>query len=442
MLSIFYDLETTDKNPIGQILNYCFVAVDKNWRPVGELSGGIRISRLQLPDPHAILANRTNVLRHQEQARSTEQESAKKIYDFILNLIETGREPVRLIGFNSSKFDLLYLRTTLIRNGINPYFNGKLIYRDVLQSARKLCATKDDFPRTYGENGRLTLSLESLCRSLGLLIGSQAHHSGQDVLLTIELARCLLERFSLDVRTFEGYEGRCSHNVKKGTVYKAYQPNYDPNVKELCASSPVTLLDCNHRYALWIDLEKYKAGLGKESIFWINFGTGALFIEKEPIKGCEELALAALKEFQKVNLSNFFEVSSCDIEQDIYRLDFDMIDHLHASIWHGKNLPSSKGRDMKVVYLRNILANHEFGKSTEADSRISLQLKQYAEYRYGGKANLSKRRDKEERHLTLEQLLSEVDTLLNGVSDAEDKELLEALRAFYLKSEIYKVLKR
>ena len=33
--------------------------------------------------------------------------------------------------------NLPFLRTSLIRNGINPYFMGKLIYRDLLFLAKK-----------------------------------------------------------------------------------------------------------------------------------------------------------------------------------------------------------------------------------------------------------------------------------------------------------------
>lgn len=47
--AIFYDLETTDREFVGQILNYSFILVDEQLNVVRELNGDIRISRLQLP---------------------------------------------------------------------------------------------------------------------------------------------------------------------------------------------------------------------------------------------------------------------------------------------------------------------------------------------------------------------------------------------------------
>ena len=64
MSYIFYDLETTDLNYCGQILNYAFVEVDEDWKEVSEFCGKVKISRTQLPNPYAILANRVNVLTH------------------------------------------------------------------------------------------------------------------------------------------------------------------------------------------------------------------------------------------------------------------------------------------------------------------------------------------------------------------------------------------
>src|SRR5262245_53890936 len=142
MPAIFFDLETSDREFIGQILNFSFIVVDDDWNVIGDLSSTVKISRLELPSPGAILANRTDVLRHQAEAEFTEKEAAGEITAFINSIIEGANGPVPFIGFNSFKFDIPYLRTTLVRNGINPYFNGKVVYRDLLVAARKLSATR------------------------------------------------------------------------------------------------------------------------------------------------------------------------------------------------------------------------------------------------------------------------------------------------------------
>ena len=148
MKSIFFDLETSDKNPIRQILNYSFILVDDDFSIVSELSGLIQLSRLQLPAPEAILANRIDVTQHQKLAIDTEREAMAKIQSFIEHCIElhAGNEKLPIIGYNSARFDIPYLRTSLIRNGINPYFSGKIIIRDLLFASRKLAASDVRFP--------------------------------------------------------------------------------------------------------------------------------------------------------------------------------------------------------------------------------------------------------------------------------------------------------
>jgi len=83
MYAVFYDLETSDKNPIGQILNYCFILVDSSLQIVDELSGLVKISRLQLPDSGAILANKIDVVDHQRLAADDERTAMGKIHAFL-----------------------------------------------------------------------------------------------------------------------------------------------------------------------------------------------------------------------------------------------------------------------------------------------------------------------------------------------------------------------
>jgi Exonuclease len=284
MLSIFYDLETTDKNTVGQILNFAFVVVDENFNIIDEYCNNILISRLQLPSPGAILANKTNVIEHQKKAKLKEVEAMRNIFQFISKY--TSKEKIPLIGYNSNKFDLPYLRTSLIRNGINPYFGGKLIYKDLLFAARKLHVTHPDFPlsKIINENNepRLSLTLESLCKNFSILSSEQKHESREDVLITIELAKIFLTLFSLDVRNFEAYEASKFHQYGRGNcIIKVHEPEYDLHKEERFITKHLSLLDSDHRYALWIDLDKFKENENEKSIHWFNQASSQIICEEK-----------------------------------------------------------------------------------------------------------------------------------------------------------------
>lgn len=461
MHSIFYDLETTDKNPIGQILNYSFICVDEAFEVIDELSGKVQISRLQLPSPGAILANRTDVLSHQNEAQHTEKEAMAAISDFISRRTAATDERVAFIGYNSTRFDLPYLRTSLIRNGLNPYFGGRLVYRDLLHAARKLSVSGAGFPRGPAlakgggnrrekeEPPRLSLSLETLTNELGILQGPQSHESRDDVLISISLAKVFKEKFGLDIARYEPYEAADLHRHKgKGMVFYSDFPNYDLSSGGSPARTPMTLLDSDHRYALWIDLDRYRDGLGRGSISWFNQGGSAFFCDMAP---CEDsqlktLAAAALREFSAVNLKNYFQKSSCDIEQDIYRLDISLIDLLRGAIWKNdpELLKKSGNRDARVIYTRYQLRSHKWGG--ENDDQVRDMLKKYALYRYGGEANISRFCSEkaqpgvysENFHETLTEYLDQIEAAGKG-ADSGDLRLLTSLKEFYLGSDIYKV---
>ena len=461
MYSIFYDLETSDKNTIGQIINYAFIVVDKNFKIVDELCGKIKLSCLQLPSPSAILANRTDLLLHQKEAVESEKEAMLSIAQFIDQQIQKFNQKVYLIGYNSTRFDLPYLRTSLIRNGLNPYFSGKLIYKDLLLAARKLSLSHEGFPRAKSEikklsadnldapkEDRLSLSLQTLSQQFGILKGTQRHESREDVLLTIDLARRFVSDFDLDVRVYDSYEAAKFHHFKKGSfAINSLSPQYDLSEDSIYIETPMTLLDVNHRYALWINLDRYVDGEGSSSIFWYNQNGGALFCNQEPIQDEHILDIAeeAVKELQGISLKNFFTKSTCDIEQDIYRLDVSLIDSLNKAIWYGKKdaISSTQNKDAKVILLRNELANYTWGG--KQDKEVSEMLKKYAIYRYGGQAKLSKfdspevTQDKEESsayHATLKQMILELDTLSKS-ANKEDLSLLDSLMQFYKESAIY-----
>jgi hypothetical protein len=490
-IAIFYDLETSDKSPIGQILNYSFIAVDQSLSMVAECSGDVRLSRLQLPSPEAILKNRVNVATLQKTTSTTEREAMARIAEFIGAQIKAaqatnkgnaqyGKQKLIFIGYNSSKFDLPFLRTSWIRSGINPYFNGNLLYRDVLLAVRKLSVSHPDFPRVGAQHqssqdeglpARLSLSLETVTHALKLLEGAQSHHSRDDVILTIDLAKALRERFGLDVLSYESFEaGAWLKSPSPGRIFWAHSPNYDLSKSQLFERTPFALLEANYRYCLLVNLERFAKGEGRRSIQWFNQAGGALYFggaasEQESISletgetfALGELAAKAREECKGITLTNFFPTSTCDIEQDIYRLDMPRIGALETALWGGDTKPLSelKDRDAKVVYLRALLAEYRWqggripvppeSAASEQDAKMAKSLKNYALYRYGGKLQMAKSLDgaKEDEafHPTLTNLFERLTKCKEQASArgaSEDLALLAAVQEYYDRSEIVQI---
>ena len=450
MRIIFFDLETTHRSSLGQIINYCFIVTDENYVVQDQLSNDVVVSRLQLPAPGAILANRTDMFEHQSRAKLSEREAMREISNFIWGVINSSDDGVVLTGYNSANFDVPYLRTSFYRNGLNPYFGGKLIYRDLLHYSQKLLVSDERFPRIRREGtDRLSLTLESITQELGLLEGEQTHHSDDDVLLTIELAKHYDREFGLSLASlYNPYEVADHHDTIKSeqrVVYSLY-PNYAIDEPNRALKQPRILLDFDHRQSLWVDLEKFREFGSERALKWINANASAFFFGKgEVSEELVELGNKARKQFSKVNLGNYFSETECDIEEHIYRLDFDALKALELAIWSGNTKLlgklSTKSKDLKEISMRHRLAHYKWGRSDRGDEQVEKELRKYALYRYGGKAKLSKFESDDfepEYHATLQAELEEIDTLREG-ADAKQKKLLDSLYAFYLESDIVRV---
>ncbi|MGI6680890.1 MAG: hypothetical protein ACOX3T_05345 [Bdellovibrionota bacterium] len=490
MITIFFDLETSRTEPIGQILNYSFIATNDDFEVIDECFGDIRISPLELPCPYAILANKVDVIKHQQKNISDEKSemmSMQRIFNFFENMIKEGRgEKIVLVGYNSLKFDVPYLRTSMIRNGFSPYFNGQIIYRDLLYVVRKISCTREDFIRTSkhdesAKKNKLSLTLETTSQNYNLLQGEQLHNSRDDVLLTINLAKKLLEIFNLDVRKYNGYELSFSEHAKykkEGKVFTPIFPEYDLGATKNYENRFYVLLDYSDRYSLWVDLDKFKEckeaskietskietskegsledslqdslDKFKRAISWYNYSASYLF---KPIKDIEvpnfyyELAKESLDMLKDINLDNYFEISECDIEQDIYRLSFNSLDLLHKIIWENDS-SVSKGqisRDLNVVLTRWKLANikwEDINREDEKDINKLKFLEMYANHRYGKDNSLLLNKfakkdseNKEDFHLSFFELLENIESLKEENKDnKENISLLLSLEKFYKES--------
>ena len=429
MKSIFFDLETTDLNPVGQILNYAFVEIDENWNMRSCLRGTIKLSRLQLPNPSAICATNTDVFEHNSSADSTESVAMAKIQKYISDIVEW--EDTRLIGYNSNRFDVPYLRTSMIRNGLNPYFGGSIKYGDLLHVVRRLACDNPKFVEKLikKENGEPSFKLESVAKSFGLLQEEQKHESLSDVMLTIKLAQHLHQHYGIDVREYSSYEvSKTNFDVIKVFPYKDHTGKLVTD--DYCY---MALLEQNKTPALWINLKKYEEGLGKESVSWYNKNTSALYV-KDFVKGSgfANRAAQAKKDLSHINLENYFGPKNCDVEQFIFMLPISHIGALYEAVWmkDTTTLKANKSKFGSQLYLR-YLANEAPIEDVEP------QIKEYALYRYGGKMKTNKDNFdskyepgvySEDFHQTYNELVAEIDRLS---ANEKNSHVMQQLKKYY-----------
>ena len=454
MHAVFYDLETSDKNAIGQILNYSFMFLDDQLRPLDELAGLVKLSRLQSPDSGAILANRTDIIQHQEQAQDYEPEAMARIASFLGGCITRTKGAIALLGYNSARFDLNYLRTSLVRNGFNPYFDYQVVPRDLLHGVHKAYLTsakfRDAILKQRGSEKKLSLSLQTVGHALGLLEGVQAHESHADVILTVKVAEWLRRECQIDPVTFESYEGvRLHSTARSGTVYMQEQPEYDLDVGQVASKTPVTLLDASTKAGLWVDLERYASKQSPECIMWKSAGKHPFFLNSQAATDPEllRLARAAMTQFKGITLKNFFKPSTCDVEMDIYRLDFDNMGlYVRAVQANDKKILEECTRpEAKVLWARRLLASP---RANIEDAKTAETLRQYALYRYGARLQLARSitertQDAETNfHPSLSEMIQQLTRSREAAvlrHDKSDEQLLDSLERYIRQSDIVRV---
>ncbi|MCB0337789.1 MAG: hypothetical protein KDD62_15840, partial [Bdellovibrionales bacterium] len=138
--------------------------------------------------------------------------------------------------------------------------------------------------------------------------------------------------------------------------------------------------------------------------------------------------------YKRTSLKNYFSPSVCDIEQDIYRLDFDGRDELTRALWHEDHvLPKDiRSKDARILYLRYLL------REQWDDAKSWNLFEKYAHYRYGGKILMKKSgsETENENHLSFSELETELLQSLENAENKEDQKLLHSLKAFYEQSPV------
>ena len=448
-ISIFYDLETTGFEPLGQILNYCFIAVDSEWNEVKRLVGLVKVSRLQLPRAGAIEATNTDVFEHEKNATHSENEAALLIRSFLEDCKKRngGKSPL-LIGQNSAGFDLDFLRTTLIRNGVSPY--GLFEPRDILFLSRFLYATNATFrsripPVIKKDKEKPSLSLQHLAQSLGLLKGDQLHESSFDVELTISLAKLYAVEFNSDIREFDCYGLKNFHGSDAEPVLVS---EFKLSVSDPISSSWKMFLRQEGNGAFWVNLEKLKPGdvsrdEALKAVIRYKMQGHLLWVAEEisPPPEIKEIALRAKEIIGHVTADELYGESNCYIEQFIYRIPLQDHPILFKAIASAPALNPKASNDITTLARRFWLENCSEAKREEDIYKDAFRS--YCTYRYGGKLLLKnlpegEEPDKKTYHPTLAELLLEIAELKK--EKPEKAGLLDKLELFYYDSEIAKVL--
>ena len=457
MSCVFYDLETTDLNFCGQILNYAFLEIDEEWNIVSELCGNIKLSRTQLPSAGAVLTNRVDISKHNGDSEFVAMQKIRQYLDHIV--LNTGH--LTLIGYNSSRFDNHYLRTSMIRNGIDPYFSKNITNRDVLHACQKLAVVDDEFRKIIGCDGenRPQLKLNVVTDKCGIRDHEQLHESKDDVLMTITLAKHLSEVFDLDIRTWQAYEPKNTITFK---VFPEWDAKYhlDPD-EDNTSRSLMIQIDRDRQYSLWLNVNLFlslKKRYGeltyeqrKSCVSWYNAYTSRFFVSNEKIDP-KLIALAekCKEECLDVKLDGFFPPKNCDPEEHIYGITFNGNRALADAI-HNKDLTRLKEfQSNSKLYSQLIDLYHRFKvANSNLTEYLTDYFRSYCLYRYGGQMKVDQYDTVTEYkegvyhkafHPTYNELYEEIEKELeNPDRTQEDISLLEGLKSYYDNSDIYNI---
>ena len=190
MKFVFYDLETTGRNPTwDQIIQVAAILVDSNFNEIDRFEERCRLKPGVIPEPGALIINNTSV-EMLNQVNLSHYELIKKIQDTFKNW-----SPAIFTGFNTIGFDEEFLRKTFFKSLLEPYttqFNGNK-RADVLGMTR---SSKFYYPNCLdvgiNEKGNKVFKLEVLTKMNNII--HNAHDAMGDVIATIEIAKILSKK--------------------------------------------------------------------------------------------------------------------------------------------------------------------------------------------------------------------------------------------------------
>ena len=184
---VFYDLETTGRNPTwDQIIQVAAILVDSNFNEIDRLEGRCRLKPGVIPEPGALIVNKTSVEMLNQVSLSH--------YELITKIQNTFKKwsPAIFTGFNTIGFDEEFLRKTFFKSLLEPYttqFNGNK-RADILGMTR---SSKFYHPNCLevgmNEKGNKVFKLEVLTEMNNII--HNAHDAMGDVIATLEIAKIL-----------------------------------------------------------------------------------------------------------------------------------------------------------------------------------------------------------------------------------------------------------
>ena len=441
---VLYDLETSGKNTIGQILTGFFVLLDKDFQEVPGFVLKVKISpnRLDLPHPQAILTNGIKIFSDLTDARA-ESKAATDIRQFLEKIIGYCKDAtIYLTGFNSSRFDQTFLRVTLIRNGLDPYFKGKLKNLDVLDLARYVASLNPSFPHiinTEAENPYPFFTLESLTRRFSLLNQEQSHDSEEDAWLTRDLLKFMIEEFHFNL---DEYLAR----PQLPDIFEAFDNFKLGDSGAVPVHSVYSVLNRERNSYLLVNLDKFKEQPDKDSIKYFNTNNTVLIPrDVQDAKEYGVLRNESLQMFKGIRVSNFFPTTECDIEQDIYRMPINLISTLGTAIMNEKSRALPPNQDLRTLYRRHVLRESQSNDINSADEYFIEVYDKYVKHRYVDGMRIDKGSPEPKFSDSWELLNDELNELMNtefSTMDDNKKEALTELREFYDKSEVRQSLIR
>lgn len=340
---IFYDFETSSRELLGQILGYSFVVTDSKFNIKDELTGWIKLSRIQCPEPEAIRVNQIDLRTLQAEGLS-EFESADRIYWFLDQFADSHPQ---LVGFNSNSFDLGFLRNLLIRHGRNPYFFGRIKNRDVLHWLRILAfENADRFPWQIEVNDDgfqyYSFRLEAMAKAFDCLTETQTHDAREDVMLTLNLVRAVEKRLKVkwahyEPTTMDGIPIQKSEfEIARQRV--AVYPDGADALQHFSTRYWVPLL-FGKTDRVMVDLEKYLDQGAEAALRYFNLNKCSLVLESlsppeiEMFKSALDL-IRSDSILKTLTLEQYFKMihKPWDIEYQIHEMGMERISDLRSCI--------------------------------------------------------------------------------------------------------------
>lgn len=184
----FYDFETTGLNHcFDQAIQAAFIETDAEFNIIARYSFNIKLRPDVVPALGALLTHQ--VPPSQLLQGTSEYEAMQQIHEIV------NQPNTYTIGYNSLKFDDLFLRFGFYRNGLEPYthqYHNGCQRLDLLPINVLYYLFDNNNPITYPTkaNGSPSFKLDQLIAANALTKG-KAHDAIVDVEATIELARRL-----------------------------------------------------------------------------------------------------------------------------------------------------------------------------------------------------------------------------------------------------------